>query len=923
MGTVFMAEQEKPVRRKVALKVIKPGMDSAQVVARFEAERQALAMMDHPNIARMLDVGTTDTGRPFFVMELVRGVPITEYCDANHLTPRERLELFVPVCQAIQHAHQKGIIHRDLKPSNVLVTLHDGVPVPKVIDFGVAKAIDQRLTERTLFTQFGAVVGTPEYMSPEQAGMSGLDIDTRSDIYSLGVLLYELLTGGTPLQRARLRQAAFSEVLRRIREEEPPRPSTRLSTTEELPTIAVNRKTEPAKLARLVRGELDWIVMKCLEKDRTRRYETANGLARDLQRYLADEPVEAGPPSAGYRLRKLIRRHKGPVTAAALLLLALVAGIAGTTWGMVRADRERQAAARERDEKGKALAAEQKARARTREALDEMSSQVIGDWLARQGEPTPQQRAFLEKALRFYEEFAAETGDDEPTRAGVADAHLRLATILARLGRPDAVRAAERAEGLFTALSERSPSEPRYRGGLADSIYRQARNMLVVRPEESTRLFLRAIGLAERLVADDPENPALLGQLAQMLNSYAGHIQSYGRNEEALRASDRALTIQRRLVAADPADDRRIEILARILNNREVTLVGLGRDAEAHADLQESLPLFEKIAGRSPSMTEARVAASRMRNNLGITLTDERRYEEAVVEYRKAEEWLRPLVTFYPSVPGYREWMGVIYICWAGALLGAKEFPEAAAMAERAIRVWEQLPESPGRQFNSKNGLGSALRVVADCRSESGDPTSAVGDYDRAIRLIREAQAVTGSRQYTIADLEAAFRGRARALDWLGRHTEALADWETALGYASKSRNTPAYELLAGKATTLAKLGRRAEAEPLISQVAAAPADEGEAFFVAATAAALLAGADADSVERKEKAQAQGIAFLRRAHEAGLFRIKYWANRLKSDRDLAALRDRADYRQLVADLEKESAPGPQPDLAPAPCPAPR
>ena len=288
MGVVWMAEQTQPVQRKVALKVIKPGMDSRQVIARFEAERQALAMMDHVNIARVFDGGTTEAGRPYFVMELVHGVPITKYCDDNHLTPRERLELFVPVCQAIQHAHQKGIIHRDIKPSNVMVTLYDGKPVPKVIDFGVAKATEQKLTERTLFTQYGTMVGTLEYMSPEQAEMSALGVDTRSDIYSLGVLLYELLTGSTPLTHKRMKEAAYAEILRMIKEEEPPKPSTRLSDSgEALASISAQRHMEPAKLTKLVRGELDWIVMKTLEKDRNRRYETANGFAADVQRYLA------------------------------------------------------------------------------------------------------------------------------------------------------------------------------------------------------------------------------------------------------------------------------------------------------------------------------------------------------------------------------------------------------------------------------------------------------------------------------------------------------------------------------------------------------------------------------------------------------------------------------------------------------------
>ena len=348
MGIVYMAEQQEPVRRKVALKIIKPGMDSAQVVARFEAERQALAMMDHQNIAKVFDAGTTETGRPYFVMELVHGIPLTSFCDENRLSLRQRLELFIPVCHAIQHAHQKGIIHRDVKPSNVLVTMYDDRPVPKVIDFGIAKATDQQLTERTMFTQFGAMVGTFEYMSPEQAEMNAFGVDTRSDIYSLGVLLYELLTGTTPLEKVRLREAAFNELIRLIKEEEPPRPSIRLSRSAMAASIAAARKTEPQQLSKLVRGDLDWIVMRCLEKQRDRRYETANGLARDILRYLTDEPIEARPPSAGYRMQKFVRRNKGRVIAVALVLLALVGGIVGTTWGLLSARQARDAAEAQR-----------------------------------------------------------------------------------------------------------------------------------------------------------------------------------------------------------------------------------------------------------------------------------------------------------------------------------------------------------------------------------------------------------------------------------------------------------------------------------------------------------------------------------------------------------------------------------------------
>ena len=313
MGVVYMAEQREPVRRKVALKIIKPGMDTREVIARFEAERQALAMMDHLNIAKVFDAGETASGRSYFVMELVRGISLTDYCDQNELTTRERLELFAQVCHAVQHAHQKGIIHRDIKPSNVMVTLYDGVPVPKIIDFGIAKATTGQLTERSVFTHYGQMIGTPLYMSPEQAEMSGLDVDTRSDIYSLGMMLYELLTGSTPFDPERVQKAGYDELRRMIREDEPPRPSARISTLgAAATTISTHRKTDPARLSQLLQRDLDWIVMKALQKDRTRRYQTASDFARDIERYLHDEPVEARPPIAGRP-----RGEMGPATPAA------------------------------------------------------------------------------------------------------------------------------------------------------------------------------------------------------------------------------------------------------------------------------------------------------------------------------------------------------------------------------------------------------------------------------------------------------------------------------------------------------------------------------------------------------------------------------------------------------------------------------
>ena len=494
MGTVFMAEQTRPVHRKVALKVIKAGMDTRQVIARFEAERQALAMMDHVNIARVFDGGTTENGRPYFVMELVHGVPITRYCDDNHLTPRERLELFVPVCQAIQHAHQKGIIHRDIKPSNVMVTLYDGKPVPKVIDFGVAKATEQKLTERTLFTQYGTMVGTLEYMSPEQAEMSALGVDTRSDIYSLGVLLYELLTGNTPLTHMRMKEVAYAEILRMIKEVEPPKPSTRLSDSgEALASISANRHTEPAKLTKLVRGELDWIVMKTLEKDRNRRYETANGFAMDIQRYLSDEPVLACPPSATYRFRKFARRNRAVLTMNAVVLAALIAGAGVASWQAVRATKA-YALAQERLEnetksREEAFAHLQKAR----EAGDQFFSHISESTLLDEPGLEPLRQQLLETAVSYYEGLIPQSGNDPKVQVDVVLARLRLAQVFLHVGdRQQCITALEPALDLVEKLIRENPEASDLHLKLA-GFWHGGRGLSIVQREWEEQQALQAL----------------------------------------------------------------------------------------------------------------------------------------------------------------------------------------------------------------------------------------------------------------------------------------------------------------------------------------------------------------------------------------------------------------------------------------------
>jgi eukaryotic-like serine/threonine-protein kinase len=462
-GVVFMAEQEEPVRRRVAFKIIKLGMDTRQVVARFEAERQALAMMDHTNIAKVFDAGSTDTGRPFFVMELVRGISITEYCNKAKLDTRERLKLFIAMCAGVQHAHQKGIIHRDLKPSNILVTLHDDKAVPKIIDFGIAKATQSRLTEKTLFTEFRQMVGTPLYMSPEQAQMSGLDVDTRSDIYSLGVLLYELLTGTTPIESSQVKTVPYDQLRQMICEVDPPSPSTRLSslTAEARATLATERQCDPHRLGQLLRGDLDWIVMRCLEKDRTRRYPTANALAMDVQRYLNDEPVEARRPTRLYRLKKFIRRNKASVltgSAIAALLLATMV----TLWvsnSRIRSEADARAIALEA--KDAALKDKDAALATAREAVDQMLTQVASERFSDMPLSYPLRIALLEDAMSFYERLASQSGADPALRHEMASLLHTNAGLLREMGREDhAIRALRQSRDLLAVLERTDPDPP-------------------------------------------------------------------------------------------------------------------------------------------------------------------------------------------------------------------------------------------------------------------------------------------------------------------------------------------------------------------------------------------------------------------------------------------------------------------------------
>ncbi len=744
MGVVYMAEQEQPVRRRVALKIIKPGMDTAQVVARFEAERQALALMDHQNIARVLDVGATETGRPFFVMELVNGIPITKYCDQEHLTPRERLELFVPVCQAVQHAHQKGIIHRDLKPSNVLVALYDGKPVPKVIDFGVAKATSQRLTERTMFTEFGQVIGTLEYMAPEQAERNALDVDTRCDIYSLGVLLYELLTGSTPLDKKKLHSAVYTEMMRMIREDEPAKPSTRLSESgDALPAISAQRKTEPAKLSKLMRGELDWIVMKALEKDRSRRYETANGLVRDIQRHLADEPVEACPPSARYRLRKFTRKNRKLLATAACFTLLLLAGAGAATWQAVRAtaaERRALAAAdaaeaakeNEASERRRVEAAHLQAFEALRATTDDVVTRLIGE------KPVlgPTEKEFLENTLKRWQAFDLQTGTAEQARWIRAEGTASVARLRDRLGQTEeAVSGWRDAVKMWEGLAADFPAESRHRRNCARALKHLAEGLLLLgRHSESETESRRALIIQEKLAVEFPANVVYQHDLATILDNLGNLLMVTDRWVEAEAAFRRALGIHERLSKIPDAPDQRPS-LAAMHANVGLQLVTRGKYAEGEAEYRRALPFAQALVAEFPTVLKYRQNLALDHINFGRLYSITGRPTEAESEHRKAIAILEKLATEFPAIPDYREQLAAVLGALVTELSQVGKWAEAESVHRRAIALNEALVAEGPAIPKHRRDLAEGHNSLAILHKDQGKYAEAEPIFRKALAM--------------------------------------------------------------------------------------------------------------------------------------------------------------------------------------------
>ncbi len=713
MGIVYVAEQVEPVRRRVALKIMKLGMDTKQVVARFEAERQALAVMEHPNIAKVLDGGASETGRPYFVMELVRGVPLTEYCDVHRLSTRDRLALFLPVCHAVQHAHQKGVIHRDLKPSNVLVAVQDDRPVPKVIDFGIAKAISQPLTEHTLVTEYGMAMGTPAYMSPEQAEMSGLDVDTRTDIYSLGVMLYELLVGRLPLDPAELGMPAFLARLV-MRDSTPPTPSVRVSTLGgDRKAIASSRRTEAAALRKELKGDLDWIVMKAMEPDRTRRYDTVNGLAMDLRRYLADEPVVARPPSATYRFGKFIKRHRAAVVAGTAALAALVIGTTLATVGLIRATRAEAATRQEA------------------ETVRQVADFLVG--LFRVSDPSEARgntitaREILDQGAR---RITSELGDQPAVQARLMQT---MGEVYSELGLYNAARPLL---DQALALREKLPGSSRLEiaSSLVD-LASVARRQGTFAQAES--LYTRALAIREAALG--PNDP----QVAAALNGLGGLLLTEGKYAEAEPIFKRAMQIREKALGSDAPD------LASTVRNLGSLYWAQGRYADAEPLLQRALRIYERAYG--PDHLE--VAASL--NNLGALYWSEKEYAKAEPLYARAQRiYEKMLGPDHPNVAAVLNNLGEL--AWA-----QQQYAKAEPLFRRALTIKRKVlkPDHPSIAI-SENGLANVLR-------DEGRYREAETLYQRALAL---RERVLGAHNTSVAET---LRDYATLLRRTGRGGEA------------------------------------------------------------------------------------------------------------------------------------------------------
>jgi serine/threonine protein kinase len=765
-GFVWHAEQTEPIRRELALKLIKRGMDSGEIIARFEAESQALAMMDHPNIAAVLDAGTTPDGRPYFAMELVKGEPLTSYCDSRNLSIRERLELFIPVCQAVQHAHQKAILHRDLKPSNILVSSVDGGPVPKVIDFGIAKALgspdEAALQASLLRTRAGAVVGTPEYMSPEQAG-SMPDVDTRSDIYSLGVILYEILTGHTPLARASGEMVACDRILHRIREEEAAKPSTGFHPpTEKSRAAAACRGAEPARLRRMLKGDLDWIVLKALEKDRGRRYETATALAADLRRFLRQEPVSAAAPTWNYQFSKLVRRNRTAFTAAGFVCAALVTGTGVSLWQAKEAERSRAEAQANYND--------------AREAVEQYLSRVTENPRLKEANFEPLRKELLETAMRFYEKMERKTGGDPSLLSDRADATGRLAQINQELGDSAKAEALFReAIGIYEKLLRKSPGDRALRealtvhyDNLTQLLASQARNGEAIAVQE------RALEISRKLVKEFPNDPGLRFGLMTILLNYVFQLGATGKSDEAGRFLSNAMDEGRKLIADVPSEPDYRAQFASCLSTMGGFRHDAGRIDESERAFREAIAIQENLTAEFPGKREYSAPLGMSCHNLGFLLCRQGRHSEAVPILQRAVEVDRRIVGEYFSLPAPRDALAGALNVLGSALVTLDRDAEAGAALRESADLYSSLrhdqPTNP-QKWHTEGISQETLAIVERTEGHSGAAVKALRD---AVACQREALRILPGNEIYQGALRSHLRGLAETCVDLGDHHAAM-----------------------------------------------------------------------------------------------------------------------------------------------------
>lgn len=899
MGEVWIAKQTDPVKRNVALKLIKAGMDSKAVLVRFEQERQALALMDHPNIARVYDAGVTPSGHPFFAMELVNGQPLTKYCDSNRLSPRSRLELFVPICQAIQHAHQKGIVHRDLKPANILVTVVDGKAVPKVIDFGVAKATGGKLTEETLSTGFGAVVGTLEYMSPEQAGTTGADVDTRADIYSLGVVLYELLTGLRPFDGERLRKAALSEMIRIIREDDPSRPSTRLSTDASLPSMAALRQTEPRKLMAQLRGDLDWVVMKCLEKNRERRYETANGLARDIARYLADEPVEAKPPSAAYRLKKLYTRNKAKVIATALLLISMVVGIIGTTVGLLEARRQTNIADKKAKEANAAKASESEQREVAEQAnqlaigaLQSFTSSLMSKLLGGRSQLDETEISILNDALKQWEVFAESQGSSPQARRIRAIGATNVATIQNKLGMAEqAIENDRKALGLWDSLVQDQPDNVEDQRKLAISHQNLGSTLRGIgQRREAGKHFRAAQQIFESLLGSDGKDPDLRERLADSHISVGNVDRDFGEWSQSKFNFVRALELFEALAAEFPSDRSYQDGVAgshwslAFLNKR------LAQQAESVGHYHKAISVYKTLAQEVPTSIDYRLSLGQLHRELGVAVSDGGDDTTGATELSLAIPILEGLAKEFPSVPNYQFEYARAVRDYAQILSYLKRYDESQLHYESAMKIQTSLVSEFPANLSYANDFGISCRMFGDLLTNQGKLPEAETSYSKAIEILIKANVQDRTYVTVRRSLVNCYSHRAELLDSLQRHGEAVKDWDKALEFCEEDKKQG---LMFARVDSRIRAGDVAESIAVLEELAKIDVPHAIHWF---NFARLFAISSQSLPDRKEELASNAVTLLRKAIALGLNDFE----RIEQDKDLLPLADRDDFKALLA-----------------------